>query len=293
MKGFGEFKPHHLPMEGSHAKGNGGTGRIFLLPGAEGRARRIGERLEDLEVLDSPRGHNVFLGSVTRNGVTVEVGAVSTGMGCPSLDIIVTELIGLGARRFIRVGTAGSLQPRVVKAGSLVVATGGVRDETISDAYATTGYPAMAHYDMVKSLCGAAKKRGLADEVFVGIVHSKDALYCREFGYGPLGDRSREYMQALKELPVLASEMESAHLFVLSDAYSEGIVPLSKSLGGASVVKSGALLAIIGDERPFAPKELVKKAEEEVIETSLDGCAELLRREHALQGVEAPSPNAE
>ena len=45
----------------------------------------------------------------------------STGMGGPSAAIVFTELIGLGARRAIRVGTCGALSPEL-GLGDLVVA---------------------------------------------------------------------------------------------------------------------------------------------------------------------------
>ena len=58
-----------------------------------------------MEVRPSDRGHNVYLGKLGE----IDVGVCSTGMGAPSTDIIITELIRLGARRFLRIGTAGSV----------------------------------------------------------------------------------------------------------------------------------------------------------------------------------------
>ena len=139
-----KFVPHHLSIDTEHTRGNRGAGRLFLLPGSDGRARRIAERFSDSEVIPSDRQLNVHLGRLQRDDVTVDVGTVATGMGCPSLDIVVTELIELGARHFIRVGTAGSLQRDVVQVGDLVIATGAVRDEATSDAYAPREYPAIA-----------------------------------------------------------------------------------------------------------------------------------------------------
>ena len=124
--------PHLLAIGPEHATGNGPLGRIFLLPGSDGRARRIGERFSDLVSVPSDRQHNAYLGLVEGPAGPVEVGTVATGMGCPSVDIIVTELISLGARLLLRVGTSGSLQPHAVRAGSLVVATAAVRDEGCS-----------------------------------------------------------------------------------------------------------------------------------------------------------------
>src|SRR4051794_41769606 len=46
----------------------------------------------------------------------------ATGMGGPSAAIVVRELVDLGARRLIRVGTCGSLAAEV-RLGAIVVAT--------------------------------------------------------------------------------------------------------------------------------------------------------------------------
>lgn len=273
--------PHHLTLNESQVAGNGGRGRVFLLPGSDGRAQRIAARLTHVEEAPSPRQLNAYLGEFQHDGQTVDVGVVPTGMGCPSVDIVVTELIGLGARRLLRVGTAGSLQPEALPAGSLVIATGAVRDEATSDPYLPRGFPAMAHPDWVDASRRAAVRLGLATRTFAGPVHTKDSLFAREFAAGPRSNANLDYMRVLGEGGVLASEMEAAHLFILAAVHGKDISPVSAVAASPTVVKAGTVLAIIGDHRPFAPPEVAREAEDEAITLALHSAVELLAAEDA------------
>jgi len=267
---------HHLNIGAEHTVGNGGDGRLFFLPGSDGRARRLSERFVHRQVIASDRQLNVYLGQLEAGGLPVDVGAVATGMGCPSVDIVLTELITQGARHFIRVGTAGSLQPGEVPAGSLVIATAAVRDEGTSGAYVCTEYPAVADARVVRALESAAQRCGHAEHTFSGVVHSKDSLFAREFGMGPRRQRNLDYMAELEAMGVLATEMETAHLLILSYVHPSTATPLSEEHPGG-IIRSGAVLAVIGDDRPFAGKDLVAETEAAAVEVALAGAVELLR----------------
>nr|WP_280123923.1 hypothetical protein [Coxiella endosymbiont of Ornithodoros amblus] len=52
----------------------------------------------------------------------------------------------------------------------------------------------------------------LDSQTHAGIIYTKDSLYVREFGVSHLKENV-EYMQHLKEIGMLASEMESAIIF--------------------------------------------------------------------------------
>jgi uridine phosphorylase len=128
--GAADYTPHHITATAADMVGNGSCGRYWLVPGSMERSAAIAESLTDVSVRESPRGHHAYLGNLEREGgqAPVQVGVVSTGMGCPSVDIILTELIRLGGRRFVRVGSAGGLQPhRGVGVGTVVIATGAMR----------------------------------------------------------------------------------------------------------------------------------------------------------------------
>jgi uridine phosphorylase len=275
---------HHLRLTPEDVAGNGGRGRVFLVPGSDARARRIAERLSGVRVCPSPRGHDVHLGAYRDGDRAVDVGTVSTGMGCPSLGIIVSELILVGVRRFLRVGSAGSLQGERVPVGSLVVATAAVRDEHASDAYLPREVPAVAHPGWVEALFDAARARGLADRTYAGMVHAKDSFFGRELRHGPLADENRRYMAALAAAGVLATEMEASHLFVLAACHGPDVHPIGSPARDADVVKAGALLAVIGGEGVFAPAEDAARAEEDAVGLALEAALRLLAAEDGAGG---------
>jgi uridine phosphorylase len=238
-----------------------------FLPGSDGRAGEIASRFDGLRVLPSPRRHNLYLGTLRSGRRRVDVAAVATGMGCPSVDIVVQELFKLGARRFLRVGTAGSLQPDRVRVGHLVVATGGVRDEGTSAMYVPREFPAIASLEVVLAAQAAARKLRLAERTECGIVHCKDSLFAREFGEGPMAAENRQYMDWLKGMGVVASEMESSHLFVLASLFDHQL--RQQGTGPAFRCVAGTVLAIIGDDRPFAPREEAARCQQNAVALAL------------------------
>lgn len=278
------FRAHHLCIGPDHVAGNGARGRVFFVPGSIARARQVAERFSGLRVVENPRQLTVFLGTVDAGGRSVEVGAVPTGMGCPSLGIVVTELIELGVRRLLRVGSAGTLQSGRIRPGDVVIATAAVRDEASSDAFAPRDVPAVAHPDWVVALSAAARALGLADRSFLGLVHTKDTLYGREFPAGPLAGLNAQYMSVLRQLGVLASEMESSHLFMLARRFGPDVSAIGHDPADPRVVKAGTVLAVIGDDDHWAEPEDAAAAESRAVEVAIAATAELMRMEAGGRG---------
>ena len=82
-----------------------------LLPGDPHRALHVAQRLLDKPLMfNHHRGLWGYTGTA-RDGAPLTV--QSTGMGGPSAAIVVEELIGLGARTLVRIGTCGSLRDDV------------------------------------------------------------------------------------------------------------------------------------------------------------------------------------
>ena len=89
-----------------------------LLPGDPLRAKYIAETyLEGVEQRNAERGLLGYTG--TWNGTPVSV--QGTGMGCPGATIVFEELVQLGCKKLIRVGTCGGLQAHH-QLGDLIVA---------------------------------------------------------------------------------------------------------------------------------------------------------------------------
>jgi uridine phosphorylase len=267
------FVPHHVNANPDDLAGNGAIGRYVFLPGSDGRAAAIAEHFAGVTVRKSARSHNLYLGTLEHQGRTIDVASVCSGMGTPSLDIIVQELFKLGARRFLRVGTAGSLQAPRVRVGHLVVGTGAVRDEGASRVYVPLEYPAIASAAMVEAARRAARRTGVSDRVAYGLVHSKDSLFAREFGEGPMAAESKRYMAILKDAGVTASEMESSHLFVLAQLFTHQLALADAP--GPQEVQAGSILGIIGDEGPFAPADQVKQTVEDSVLLAIETIKEL------------------
>jgi len=270
---------HHLQIGPEDVAGNGGRGRFFFLPGSAARARRIADRFSNLVVRENARRHDVYLGTLHDGDHQVDVGVVGTGMGCPSLGIVATELLRLGVRRLLRIGSAGSLQPDQVHLGDLVVATAAVRDEGTSDALAPRDVPAVAHPDWISALTTAARQGGEAARTYLGVVHTKDSMYGREFPDGPLAEHNACYMKMLRRLGVVATEMESSHLFILAAVHGANLSHLAACSASADAVKAGGVYAIVGTEEGFAPQEVARSAEDRAILVGLQAALELARME--------------
>ena len=91
-----------------HLRPHAGVAERVLLPGDPGRALRLAQVLlaSPPQMLNHHRGLWGYTG-IAADGEALTV--QSTGMGGPSAAIVVEELVALGARRLVRVGTCGAL----------------------------------------------------------------------------------------------------------------------------------------------------------------------------------------
>jgi uridine phosphorylase len=257
-------------------RGNNGIGRYFFLTGSDGRARQISELFLNRQEKLHPRQHNLYLGQLeTEEGHLIDVGAISTGMGGPSADIVINELVMLGAKRLLRVGTSGSLHPEQVKIGDLIVATGAVRDDKASWDYIYPEYPAMASYEYISASKTVDTKALMPERnVHFGVVHSKSSLFAREYQFSLLPD-SQAYMDTLRRAGVLATEMECAQFFTLGPILS---ARMETQFSDKQRIFCGAILAIIGDESGFASdKQQIVKACEAAIQLAVETTKTLYR----------------
>ena len=238
---------HHILLGPAHLAGNGLLGRYVLLPGTRSRSAAIAEHFDDVTVVDNPRGHTAFSGVLRRDGVSIDVLAISSGMGTASTEIILHELIEVGARRVVRVGSSGSMDPNI-KAGDAVVVTGAVRDEQATRHIAPLEFPAVSHPSAVAAMVEGAKVSGHADHTFLGVGHTKASLYAREFGHGPMGAQNQAYGMLLARCGAVASDMEAAMLFIQASARSAGATRALAEGNAAVPVQAACVLGVYGDD---------------------------------------------
>lgn len=186
----------------------GEVGKYVILPGDPKRCEKIAKYFEDPVLVADNREFVTYTGSL--DGVKVSV--TSTGIGGPSASIAMEELYRCGADTFLRVGTCGGMQTEV-KSGDIVIATGAIRMEGTSREYAPIEYPAVADLNVTNALVAGAKEKGFA--FHTGVVQCKDAFYGQhEPEKMPAGYELLNKWEAWKMMGCLASEMESAALFI-------------------------------------------------------------------------------
>ena len=101
-----------------------------------------------------------------------------------------------------------------VKGGDVVIATGAIRMEGTTKEYAPIEFPAVANLDIVNALVQSAKNLGF--NYHAGVVECKDSFYGQhEPEKMPVSYELMNKWQAWLRLGCLASEMESAALFVV------------------------------------------------------------------------------
>jgi DeoD family purine-nucleoside phosphorylase len=171
-----------------------------LLPGDPLRAKYIADTyLDDMQQRNAERGLLGYTGTFESKSVSVQ----GTGMGCPGATIVFEELIQLGVKKLLRVGTCGGLQPHH-ELGDLIVALSAVADDRTAD-HLVGGEPhcPTASWELIHGAVHAAK--GIGQAMHVGPIVSSDLFYNPDEG---------QYERWSKR-GVLAVEMEAAALFTV------------------------------------------------------------------------------
>lgn len=199
-------KQYHIQV------GRGDIGRYVILPGDPKRCAKIARYFDRAVMVADSREYVTYTGYL--DGVKVSV--TSTGIGGPSASIAMEELTMAGAHTFIRIGTCGGMQLDV-KSGDIVIANGAVRMEGTSREYAPIEFPAVPDIHVTNALMQAA--RDLKQRYHVGVVQCKDSFYGQHSPERmPVGYELLQKWDAWKRLGCLASEMESAALFVVASS---------------------------------------------------------------------------
>ena len=117
-----------------------------ILPGDPARIDRVLPHLQQVQ----PRSFNREYRSAMGRYMGIDVLVLSTGIGGASMGIAVEELHNIGVKAMVRIGSCGSLQPRV-HLGDLVMATGAVRHDGASRAYIEPAFPAVPAFALLSA----------------------------------------------------------------------------------------------------------------------------------------------
>jgi len=204
-----------------------------IVVGDPGRARFVAQKLSNARLVNEHRGLLTYTGSWKGKQVTIS----THGMGGAGASIIFEELIQLGVKVLIRLGTTGGIR-RGVKVGDIVIPTAAMHPPGgIYGMYAGSICPSPApDFQVLKLLVEEAEKAGV--KPWVAPVFSSDAFYVE----------TEKLAEQWAELGAVSVEMECATLFMIA------------RLRGA---RAGALLLVNGS--------LVENVDRLVLEKKLKG----------------------
>lgn len=185
--------PHIGAMPGDFAP-------TVLMPGDPLRSRFIAQRLlTDARLVNDVRGVQGYTGLYQGKRVSV----MASGMGMPSMAIYAHELFCFyGVEAIVRVGTAEAVS-RDVGMRDIIAGQSCFTDSSFGFQYGFPGHLApTASFSLLCRAAEAAKALGLRLQI--------GPLYCSDVFY----HEAQRSMEALAGLGVLATEMESAALYL-------------------------------------------------------------------------------
>lgn len=183
----------------------GDIASTVLMPGDPLRAKYIAETyLTDPVCYSSVRNMLGFTGTYKGKRISVQ----GAGMGIPSLAIYTTEMIKeFGVDTIYRVGSCGGMSPDV-KIRDVILGQAGTTDSSIIANTFGPGvyYSPIADFGLLDAAYQTAKEENV--DVKVGNIFAADRFYNDELD-----------MQKLTDYGVLATEMETAGLYLLAAKY--------------------------------------------------------------------------
>ena len=189
--------PYHVRAEPGDIAPN------VLCPGDPRRAAYIAATFFEpgYRQVNEERGMLGFTGTFEGRPISVQ----STGMGCPSAGIVFEELIQLGARRLIRVGTCGGLSGIGLRLADTVIALSATCEDTTPLRYADCpGWAPVATFGLVEIAARLARSGGAS--VHVGPVVTSNLFY----------DPDASNIRRWARLGHLGLEMEAGMLYTLA-----------------------------------------------------------------------------
>ncbi|HCJ67326.1 MAG TPA: hypothetical protein DHV62_08410 [Elusimicrobia bacterium] len=188
-----------------------------LLSGDPGRTKMVAEKfLTATKMINDFRGLLAYTGKYEN----VPVSVVTTGMGCPSAAIVIEELVNLGAKILIRIGTCGAVQKRI-KPADLIIPNSAVPLVGLLKNYHLLTKITKPNNSITRKLTEKTIESGII--YWVGPICTSDAFY-----------QEKKEAKEWEDKDILAMEMECAGLFALAK--------LRKVKAGAILTATGNIL---------------------------------------------------
>lgn len=193
--------------------------QTVILSGEPERSHYIAKTyLQNVKPLSQYRGLNSYLGNLP-SGQPILV--ATSGMGAPSVSIVVNELVQVGIKQFIRVGTCGSIQP-YIRVGDIVISQASLCRQGAALDIAPAEYPAVADPFLTVAMVETARKLDIP--YHLGITASVDTFYeGQERIESSANDNLQPWLKGItktyRSLNILNYEMEVGTLFKMAGVY--------------------------------------------------------------------------
>jgi len=220
---------------------------IVLLPGDPLRAKFIAENyLEDVVCYNEVRAMYGYTGTYKGKRISVQ----GTGMGIPSISIMVHELIcDYDVKKLVRVGSCGAIKDEI-QLRDIVLAMSASTDSNFNKLkFRGMDYAPTASFPLLLNAYQKAIEQNI--QVHIGNILSSDVFYYEENPEDPF--------KIWREFGVLVVEMESSALYTLAAKY--GVEALS-ILTVSDHITSGAHTS--QEERETSFREMMEIALESV-----------------------------
>lgn len=192
----------HLQVQPHILLEKGDIDPVVVVVGDPARALAFAKNCESFKELSKNREYHTY--KCFNEGISFTV--ASHGVGSAGAAICFEELILIGAKIIIRVGTAGSLQPEKINMGDSVLCVAAAREDGISKLYAPPGLPAIADPYVTRTIYETAVASGFP--LKEGIT-----LTCDVFYKSPVVESC---LPSYANANVDIVEMEMATLFVIA-----------------------------------------------------------------------------
>lgn len=204
---FNDRVPHLLLKKGDIED-------IVFLPGNPSRVYLFKDICDEFNIISENREY--IIGNGKYKGVPISV--CSTGIGGPSTEIAVIELIDIGAKALIRIGGTGVLNEKI-DFNDLIITTGSMRYGGATNFYAPPEYPAIASYEVIDSMVKACEQSNT--KYWKGISASIGSFFAGQ-GRETLGKKfyNDSIIDEYKKLNVLNMEMESETILTLANIFN-------------------------------------------------------------------------
>ena len=172
-----------------------------LLVGDPGRAEKISKIIDNAKLVNDNRALFGYTGEYRGKKISVQ----TTGMGCPSAGIVVEELMQLGVKRFIRIGTCGGIGETIKPLDIVAAVAASPCDGTTQTYLQNSVHAPYATFSILKTASNLAEEKGI--KVHFSGVASVDVFY----------NPSPNYVKDLREKGVAAVEMETSLIYYLAN----------------------------------------------------------------------------